>query len=452
MTDLHKKISASIVLVLVLVVSIGSLSFGNRRIAGSSPSMSAQASGGGGGSLSIRGTVVAGLGVVEPRNGMVDIAAQMPGVLAAIHVREGDRIRKGDVLAELVNEDLKAKVAQAEAVLATKTAQMNLVVRGPRPEEVKRAEAQLREEENNMRLLQQQFNRRQNLVRDGAVSTEAFNEVSSRLGASRERHAALSNTVAILRQGSRPEEIEAARAEVRLAQSQLTEAQASLAKSYVRASMDGIVLRRYREPGEALTTQPSAVAVLQIADISNLVVRTQIDESDVLELRVGQTAEVTATALNGRKLNGRVERISPRVGAKTISSDMPTEKRDTRVLDVIVALGPDANLPVNLRVDVVIDLKSASAPKASATPSAGNVSLRGSIGTISGAANDSTLAADKSEDIRQSTGSLFMESAPATGMDANDFVAGLGLCRELCPGLAAGPSPDFLAVSRLSIH
>ncbi len=452
MTDLHKKISASIVLVLVLVVSIGSLSFGNRRIAGSSPSMSAQASGGGGGSVSVRGTVVAGLGVVEPRNGMVDIAAQMPGVLAAIHVREGDRIRKGDVLAELVNEDLKAKVAQAEAVLATKTAQMNLVVRGPRPEEVKRAEAQLREEENNMRLLQQQFNRRQNLVRDGAVSTEAFNEVSSRLGASRERHAALSNTVAILRQGSRPEEIEAARAEVRLAQSQLTEAQASLAKSYVRASMDGIVLRRYREPGEALTTQPSAVAVLQIADISNLVVRTQIDESDVLELRVGQTAEVTATALNGRKLNGRVERISPRVGAKTISSDLPTEKRDTRVLDVIVALGPDANLPVNLRVDVVIDLKSASAPRASMALPGISASLRGSIEAGTGLAGEPILSTLAADEVPHSTGSLFEGPLPAVDADPNSLVAGLGICGNLCPGLTAVPQKDVVAFTRLSIH
>ncbi len=446
MTELHKKISASVVLVLVLVVSIGSLSRGSSRATGSAASSSALAVGSG----SVRSTVVAGLGVVEPRSGMVDIAALMPGVLAAVHVREGDRVRRGDVLAELVNEDLKARLAQSEAVLAAKTAQMNLIVRGPRPEEVKRAEAQLREEESNMRLLQLQFNRRQALVRDGAVSAEAFNEVSSRLAASRERYAALSNSVAILRQGSRPEEIEAARAEVRLAQSQVTEAQASLAKSLVRASIDGIVLRRYREPGEALSTQP-AIAVLQIADVSNLVVRTQIDETDILELKVGQSAQITATALNGRRLTGRVERISPRVGAKTVSADLPTEKRDTRVLDVIVALGPDANLPVNFRVDVVIDVKSSGAP-AAALSGMPTTALRGSINDTEGQSGASLVATQAAGDGPHTPGLLFDLRLPPQKPDASEFVADAGLCRELCPSLAAIPHKQTMASSRLAMH
>lgn len=434
MTDPHKKISASIVLGLALLIAVGSL-FRNHTVSASASGPALATNGSNGAS---RAPVVAGLGVVEPRNGTVDVAALMPGVLAAIHVKEGDRVRKGDLLAELVNEDLKARLAQAEAVLAAKTAQMNLVISGPRPEEIRRSEAQLREEESNMRLLQLQVNRRQALVRDGAVSTEAFNEVSSRLAASRERHSALSNSVAILRQGSRPEEIEAARAEVRLAKSQVTEAQATLAKSYVRASTDGIVLRRYREPGEALSTQP-AIPVLQIADISNLVVRTQIDETDIMELKVGQTAQVSAVALNGRRLNGRVERISPRLGAKTVTAELPTEKRDTRVLDVIVSLEPNSNLPVNFRVDVVIDVKSAGTPAAT---------IRGSIHhSPSSGQNTVTIAANDDEEPLV-VGSTRSRNA-AQGTPFPDVPA---TCGGLCPTLTPSPLQAAALINRLDIH
>jgi ABC exporter DevB family membrane fusion protein len=272
-------------------------------------------------------------------------------------------VRKGEILAEIVNDDLKARVAQAEASLAIKTAQTRLIEDGPRAEEIRKAEAQLREEEGNIKLLQAQFERRQRLVREGAVSSEALNTASNSLSAARDRRSAAENSLQILRQGARPEEIKAARAEVKLAENQLAEARAALAKSYVRASTDGVVLRRYREPGEAISTQ-NIVPVVQIADLSRLVVRTQIDENDIAQLALGQSAEISAAALNGRKLTGRVERISPRLGAKTISSDSPTEKRDARVLDVMVALPPDANLPINLRVDVVIDLTSVPTPVA----------------------------------------------------------------------------------------
>lgn len=301
-----------------------------------------------------RPAILAALGVVEPHGGLVDLAPAMPGVLTMVHVVEGQAVRRGEVLAELANEDLKAKLDQARAVLAIRKAQFDLIVNGPRQEEIQKAEAQLREEEINVDLLRLQFERRQALFRSGSVSAEAFNEIGSRLAASQERHRALSHSVSILRQGARREEVEAARGEVRFAESMVREAQANLDKSYIRASRDGLVLRRYREPGEALSLQP-VVPVLQIADVSAMVVRAQIDETDALSVGVGQTVRMTAAALGGRYIRGRIERISPRLGAKTITAEIPTEKRDTRVLDVIITFHPDEALPVNLRLDVFVD-------------------------------------------------------------------------------------------------
>ena len=297
---------------------------------------------------------IAGLGVVEPAAGLVDLAPLMPGVIAAIHVREGDRVKQNDLLVEFLNDDLKAKVAQAEALVTVKRADLTRIRRGPRPEEIRKAEAQLKEEESNLKLLELQHTRRQNLARAGAVSAEAYNTASSSLAASRERRQAVQQTLSILRQGSRPEEIEAAEGEMQLAEQQHAEARAVLARSYIRATVTGTILRRYKEPGEAVLSQ-NASPILQIADTSRLVVRTQVDEDEIAPLKIGQAAEITAPALGNRKLTGRVVRIAPRLGAKTISTSSPTEKRDARVLDVIVALQPGLEIPVDLRVDVVID-------------------------------------------------------------------------------------------------
>lgn len=302
---------------------------------------------------------IAGLGVVEPRSGEVDLAGLMPGVISVIHVEEGDSVRKDQILAELVNDDLKAKVAQAKAQLTIRKAEFDRVRNGAREQEIAQAEAQLKQDEGALSLLKLQFDRRKKLARSGAVSQEAFNTAESALIAGQQRRDASAQALSLLVEGSRSEDVMASGAQVELAQHQLEEAEAALGKSYIRASTDGIVLRLYREPGEALSTQPAS-PIIQIGDTSRLVVRAQIDEADIGMLKVGQKATITAQALEGKSLEGVVRRISPRVGAKTIQAGTPTEKRDARVLDVLIDLQPEAKLPISLRVDVFIDVGDGS--------------------------------------------------------------------------------------------
>jgi multidrug resistance efflux pump len=310
---------------------------------------------------------VAGLGVVEPVSGLVELSPLMPGVISQIRVGEGDRVRKGQLLVELDNDDLKAKVGQSQAQLEIKQADLLRLRNGPLPQEIAKAEAQLREEESSMKLLELQETRRTTLARAGAVSTEALNSATSSLDASRQRREAALRSLEILRRGTRAEDIAGAEAQVRLAQQQLAEAEANLAKSYIYATSDGVVLRKYLEPGEAVLGQTVSPA-LQIADTSHLQVRTQIDEDDIAALRVDQKAEISGPGLGGRKLKGVVTRLSPRLGAKSVTGNAPSEKRDTRVLDVIVGLDPGTELPINLRVDVVIDTAPGGVAKAVEKP------------------------------------------------------------------------------------
>ena len=317
--------------------------------------------------------MIAGLGIVESAGGSVELSALMPGVIVKLHKDEGDAVKRGEIIAELANEDLKALLAQAQSSLELEAARLALVENGPRTEDISRAATLVQEEQGNIKLYDKQVRRRTALVAEGAIAREALDEAVRALANSKQRKNAAENQLKILRKGARPEELEAARAAVAVAEQRVEEAKALLNKSFVKSPIDGIVLRKYLQAGEAISMDPGR-AIVQIADISKLVVRTQIDESDIGGLVEGLTARITAPALNGKQVTGKIVRISPRLGAKTITAEAAGEKRDTRVLEVTVALEPLVRLPINLRVDVLIDFEKQTT----------NPDVRGSLVEIPG--------------------------------------------------------------------
>jgi HlyD family secretion protein len=94
--------------------------------------------------------------------------------------------------------------------------------------------------------------------------------------------------------------------------------------------------------------------VFTVADTRRLRVRADVDETDVARIAVGQPAWVTADAYGSRRFEGTVVRVGSVLGRKNIRTDEPAEKQDTKVLETLIELAPDARLPVGLRVDVFI--------------------------------------------------------------------------------------------------
>ena len=296
---------------------------------------------------------IVGPGRVEPATGEIDLAAEIPGVVAKVHVKEGDEVKKGQVVAELVQNDLVARIAEAEAVHKLRTIEYTKKKNGARTEEKKEAQARLEELEHAQGLLEKRIKRQQKLFKDGFLTPDAMDEALATLGEATSRKKAAAQSFELLKAGTRVEEIEAAKTEVELAKAQLDAAKAMLEKSRVRATVDGTVLRLYRKVGEAASIQPPA-PVMQVGDLKNLIVRVQIDESDIQGLKKGLRAEVRASGYPGQVFGGVVTDISPRVGGKTILTGEPTEKVDTYVLDVKIALDPGIVLPIGMRVDAFI--------------------------------------------------------------------------------------------------
>src|SRR5260370_1143418 len=140
-----------------------------------------------------------------------------------------------------------------------------------------------------------------------------------------------------------------AEATVATALAQLAEARAFLEKSYIRAPINGVILRKLRHNGESVSTQFDS-PIITMADDSVLRVRLDVDESDVSKLRVGQRAYVTAEAYGTHKFWGRVIRVGHILGKKNVRAYEPSEHVDTKILETLVELDAGQQLQLGLRV------------------------------------------------------------------------------------------------------
>lgn len=294
-------------------------------------------------------------GRVEPISEELELAIGMVGPLAAVYVAEGDKVQKGELLAELVNDDQKARIAEAEAQVALREAEVTKLLNGARPDERREVAAQFAKTEAHFELAKLQLARQQPLAARGAVSQETLDQATSALRVAEANADAAKAAMDLINAPPRSEDVAIAKANLALANGSLAEQRVLLGKTQLRSPIDGLVLRRYMKTGETVSVQP-LLPILQIGDLQRLRVRAQLDETDVGRVELGQQAWVTAAGYPNRRFEGVVSRIGSRMGPKTVRSDEPTERRDANVLDVLIDLKNSGELlPSGLRVNVFVE-------------------------------------------------------------------------------------------------
>jgi HlyD family secretion protein len=289
-------------------------------------------------------------GLVEPDGEERQVASQVIGVISETRVEENDEVKAGDTIAVVENSEQAARLAAARAELARQRAELDKLTNGARPEERREARANLTQLDAELALAERDYQRKLPLARSGTSSTAELDQASSTLNATRARRAAVAEQLALIEAGARAEDIAAAKAAVAAAEAQVALAEALLAKTVVRSPIDGTILRRLRNVGEAVTNvDPTPIAV--VGNLGRLRVRAEVDETDIGRIKAGQRVDVTADAFPGRHFGGAVFRVSQRLGAKQVQTGRPAEKVDMKVLQVLIDLDKDVKLPVGLRVD-----------------------------------------------------------------------------------------------------
>jgi HlyD family secretion protein len=299
------------------------------------------------------GIVAAGPGRVEAASEEVRVSAQVGGRLQTVLAEENDRVTAGQVLAMIDNAEYRARVASAEATLRLREAEARKVHNGARAQERRDAGAAVREAEAVVDNATADVGRRRDLFRDAVISRAELDNAEQAFGIARAKLDSARERLSLIDAGSREEDHARADAETALARAALDEARAVLEKTFVRAPIDGVVLRRHRRTGETVSTQFES-PVVTIADRSRTRVRVDVDEVDVARLREGQPAYVTADAFGARRFSGRVVRVGQVLGRKNVRTDEPTERVDTKVLETLIELADGRELPLGLRVQAFI--------------------------------------------------------------------------------------------------
>lgn len=287
----------------------------------------------------------------------IKLASRVVGRLQQVPVNDGDPIHKGQVIAVLENNDLQAQVEQARASVLHAQAALERLRNGARPEERAAAHAAMNEAQAAADNALQNYLRSQKLFQEGGIISQSVldqSERDSKMAQSRLESA--TQNYKLVMAPPRREDVASAQAELSLARAQLAQAQDNYDNTYVRSPVDGVVIKRYMNPGESISYESLYQPIVSVSDTTHLMIRTEIDETDIGKIQIGQRASIRCDAFRGQVFNGHVVRISGGLGPKKIQTDNPTEKIDMDVLESFVEVEPGSPLRVGLRVDVYIEL------------------------------------------------------------------------------------------------
>jgi len=251
------------------------------------------------------GEVLVANGTIEATE--VEVSSKLPGRIAQLLVREGDAVQANQIIARLDMAEIEAEVAQHRAALARTEAQLKELLAGSRVEEIEEAHANLRQAEDNLKLAKDDWDRFDNLFKEGAISAQerdrAKNKVEvavSQVKAARERYQ-------MIRIGPRPEVIEAARHERDRAKAALGAAQVRLRDGTILAPLAGIVLTKRAEQGEIINP---GFPIVVLIDPDDLWLRVYIPESEIGLVKIGQKGTITVDSFPNRRFEGKVIEIS----------------------------------------------------------------------------------------------------------------------------------------------
>src|SRR5215471_9234734 len=215
---------------------------------------------------------VTALGALQPKD-YVDVGAQVSGQLKKVHVDIGDRVQKGDLLAEIDPTVFETRTRTDKANLA------NL-------------RAQLDEQEANLVLARQQLQRNQNLFKAKIVSQDTLETAEATLAAGQAKADSL-------------------RAQIDGAQATLDGDMANLGYTKIYAPMGGTIVSQTALEGQTLNANQSAPVIVRIADLDTMTVWAQVAEADVVKLTPNMAAYFTTLGLPDRRWQGTVQQIQP---------------------------------------------------------------------------------------------------------------------------------------------
>ena len=296
---------------------------------------------------------VAAEGKVEAMPGYdVDVGtSELNGRIANIYVKAGERVHKGQTVADLENEDLQAQVTEGERELTVAKARLVELESGARPEEIKEADAQLKGDIARLDEARNQLQRNRDLRKQNMVSQATLDSAEAAFKSALAAKNESTQRKLLLIKGPKPETVQLYRDQVQQAAATLDYYRKRLDKTIIRSPIDGIVIERYLDEGEGVTPE---IPILAIADLGKLWVNAEVDETDIGRFHVGDKASVTSNAYPDQTYPGTVHEIAHYAGARKIRPSNPAVNLGLKVVQVKIQFETQTPLRLGMTVDVRI--------------------------------------------------------------------------------------------------
>lgn len=346
---------------------------------------------------SITSTISAS-GTVEPVS-TVSLAFKNAEIIKDIHVKVGDHVTPGQLLAQQDSQNLELQLIQAEANLDQTSASMEMLQTGSTQEELRQSEASVKMAQAAYDQAKSNQERYQRLAEAGAVAQTDLENARINYANAEGSLIKAQETYKSLQSGARSEDIKSAAAKLTSSQASLEMAKLDLSGSSMVSPINGIVSEINGAVGQRATANnnsTSGSSGFMVVISEALQVKAQVNEADIGKTQVGQKVEFTVNSFPDKTFTGQVSSISPQAYTQS----------NVQIYDVIISIddnqqGLKAGMPAD--VNIIVDRRedTLTIPKGAVTYAVSNLSKLGQSGTIKAA--DADNGGDRQGQNRQKT-------------------------------------------------
>ena len=238
----------------------------------------------------------------------VDLGPKVTGRVTEVLVREGDRVKAGDLLVRVDLGETRVAVEREQAGARAAEARAQDLQAGSRAAEIGVAEAEVADRQAAVALAMKEAQRQSALASEGVVAARDRDQARTELERERAALSVSEERLALAREGFRPQQTAAARAEAERATAVLEQSVVVAKEGEIRAPADGVIVHRLAEPGQLVGPGQPAITM---AFADRLYVRTFIPETRLGKVKMGAAATVTVDAFPGREFAAHITEISP---------------------------------------------------------------------------------------------------------------------------------------------